>query len=100
MWVSELLNEQVGLGKKKKMGKSTTSSSIKIKCGNKQHDDHEEVMKTGPWSSEEDQKLIDFIRNNNGHPGNWRSLPKLAGHFVSFLFSPFNSPSIIVFNSS
>ncbi|KAJ8437245.1 hypothetical protein Cgig2_012514 [Carnegiea gigantea] len=60
------------------MGKST-SSSIKIKCGKKQHDDHEEVMKTGPWSSEEDQKLIDFIRNNNGHPGNWRSLPKLAG---------------------
>uniref|UniRef100_A0A803M0E6 Uncharacterized protein n=2 Tax=Chenopodium quinoa TaxID=63459 RepID=A0A803M0E6_CHEQI len=31
------------------------------------------------WSPEEDQRLIDFIRNNNGRPCDWDSLPKLAG---------------------
>ncbi|KAM3378702.1 transcription factor MYB17 [Capsicum galapagoense] len=31
----------------------------------------------GPWTAEEDEKLVEFI-NKNGH-GSWRSLPKLAG---------------------
>ncbi|PHT74496.1 Protein ODORANT1 [Capsicum annuum] len=31
----------------------------------------------GPWTPEEDEKLVEFI-NKNGH-GSWRSLPKLAG---------------------
>ncbi|VVA90165.1 unnamed protein product [Arabis nemorensis] len=34
-------------------------------------------MKKGPWSSEEDRILINYIRLH-GH-SNWRALPKLAG---------------------
>ncbi|MBA0677832.1 hypothetical protein Goari_019220 [Gossypium aridum] len=34
-------------------------------------------LKKGPWTPEEDQKLVKFI-NENGH-GSWRALPKLAG---------------------
>ncbi|GLT80576.1 hypothetical protein SLA2020_520090 [Shorea laevis] len=34
-------------------------------------------LKKGPWTPEEDQKLIDYI-NKNGC-GSWRALPKLAG---------------------
>nr|QZZ92759.1 MYB16;2 [Larix kaempferi] len=36
-------------------------------------------LKKGPWTPEEDQKLIAYIREH-GH-GNWRSLPKQAGLF-------------------
>ncbi|XP_023526750.1 transcription factor MYB41-like isoform X2 [Cucurbita pepo subsp. pepo] len=35
-------------------------------------------LKKGPWTSEEDELLINYIKKNNGH-GSWRSLPKLAG---------------------
>ncbi|XP_075668522.1 transcription factor MYB17 [Castanea sativa] len=35
-------------------------------------------LKKGPWTPEEDQILVDFIKKNGGH-GSWRSLPKLAG---------------------
>ncbi|KAL1560155.1 transcription factor MYB102-like protein [Salvia divinorum] len=34
-------------------------------------------LKKGPWTPEEDQKLMDYI-HKNGY-GNWRSLPKNAG---------------------
>ncbi|CAK9134586.1 unnamed protein product [Ilex paraguariensis] len=34
-------------------------------------------LKKGPWTPEEDQKLIDYIQKH-GH-GSWRALPKLAG---------------------
>lgn len=34
-------------------------------------------LKKGSWTSEEDQKLIQFIQNH-GH-GSWKTLPKLAG---------------------
>ncbi|KAI3986135.1 hypothetical protein MKX01_027406 [Papaver californicum] len=34
-------------------------------------------LKKGPWTPEEDQKLIDYIQKH-GH-GSWRSLPKNAG---------------------
>ncbi|XP_052194959.1 transcription factor MYB93-like [Diospyros lotus] len=34
-------------------------------------------LKKGPWTPEEDQKLINYIQKN-GH-GSWRALPKLAG---------------------
>ncbi|KAF5818497.1 putative transcription factor MYB-HB-like family [Helianthus annuus] len=37
----------------------------------------ENNLKKGPWTPEEDQKLIDYIQNH-GH-GSWRALPKLAG---------------------
>lgn len=34
-------------------------------------------LKKGPWTSEEDQKLVDYIHNNG--EGRWRTLPKNAG---------------------
>ncbi|KAL9252080.1 Transcription factor MYB92-like protein [Drosera capensis] len=34
-------------------------------------------LKKGPWTAEEDQKLVSYIQNH-GH-GSWRALPKLAG---------------------
>jgi len=34
-------------------------------------------LKKGPWTPEEDQKLIDYIQKY-GY-GNWRTLPKNAG---------------------
>lgn len=34
-------------------------------------------LKKGPWTAEEDQKLIDYIKKQ-GH-GRWRTLPKNAG---------------------
>jgi hypothetical protein len=34
-------------------------------------------LKTGPWTAEEDQKLVTFLLNN-GHCC-WRAVPKLAG---------------------
>ncbi|KAJ3676905.1 hypothetical protein LUZ60_002629 [Juncus effusus] len=37
----------------------------------------ENGLKKGPWTPEEDQRLVDYI-TKNGH-GSWRTLPKLAG---------------------
>lgn len=37
-------------------------------------------LKKGPWTPEEDQKLIDYI-NKHGY-GNWRTLPKNAGSYI------------------
>jgi myb proto-oncogene protein len=45
-------------------------------------------LKKGPWTTEEDQKLIDYIQKH-GY-GNWRTLPKNAGtymHAYCLLFS-------------
>ncbi|GAB2298738.1 hypothetical protein Dimus_032812 [Dionaea muscipula] len=39
--------------------------------------DHKSGLKKGPWTSEEDQKLIDYIQKHGC--GNWRTLPKNAG---------------------
>lgn len=36
-------------------------------------------LKKGPWTPEEDEILISYIKKN-GH-GSWRSLPKLAGTY-------------------
>ncbi|XP_058104025.1 transcription factor MYB53-like [Magnolia sinica] len=36
----------------------------------------EHVVKKGPWTPEEDQRLVDYIEKH-GH-GSWRALPKLA----------------------
>ncbi|KAJ4799659.1 Transcription factor MYB39 [Rhynchospora pubera] len=37
----------------------------------------ENGLKKGPWTPEEDQRLVDYI-TKHGH-GSWRTLPKLAG---------------------
>ncbi|XP_058086388.1 transcription factor MYB93-like [Magnolia sinica] len=37
----------------------------------------ENGLKKGPWTPEEDQKLVEYI-HKHGH-GSWRALPKLAG---------------------
>ncbi|XP_047072874.1 transcription factor MYB93-like [Lolium rigidum] len=39
--------------------------------------DESGLLKKGPWTPEEDEKLLDFIQKN-GH-GSWRNLPRLAG---------------------
>ena len=49
-------------------------------------------LKKGPWTSEEDQKLIEYIQKH-GY-GNWRTLPNNAGmslnlHFKSCFLFPF-----------
>jgi hypothetical protein len=41
-------------------------------------------LKKGPWTPEEDEILVDYIKKNGGH-GSWRSLPKLAGLSVPTL---------------
>ncbi|XP_015084385.1 transcription factor MYB53 [Solanum pennellii] len=37
----------------------------------------DEDLKKGPWTSEEDEKLVEYIKEN-GH-GNWQLIPKRAG---------------------
>lgn len=41
----------------------------------------ESGLKKGPWTPEEDQKLVKYIQKH-GH-GSWRALPRLAGKFFS-----------------
>jgi hypothetical protein len=36
-------------------------------------------VKKGPWTPDEDLILVSYI-NKHGH-GNWRALPKQAGHY-------------------
>ncbi|MCO5558891.1 hypothetical protein L7F22_012481 [Adiantum nelumboides] len=38
----------------------------------------EQGLRKGAWTAEEDEKLVAFIKKNQGH-GSWRTLPKLAG---------------------
>lgn len=44
----------------------------------------ENGLKKGPWTPEEDQKLVEHIQKH-GH-GSWRALPKLAGMCAHLLF--------------
>ena len=37
----------------------------------------ENGLKKGPWTPEEDEKLVDHIKKHG--QGSWRALPKLAG---------------------
>jgi myb proto-oncogene protein len=39
-------------------------------------------LKRGPWTIEEDHKLMSFILNNGIHC--WRMVPKLAGKFFNY----------------
>lgn len=41
-------------------------------------------LKKGPWSPEEDQKLLDYIHKHG--LGSWRALPAKAGPLFSFNF--------------
>ena len=41
-------------------------------------------LKKGPWTPEEDQKLLAYIEEH-GH-GSWRSLPEKAGKMKLFIF--------------
>lgn len=43
-------------------------------------------LKKGPWTPEEDQKLLAYIEEH-GH-GSWRALPTKAGRFSIYNFSP------------
>lgn len=47
----------------------------------------ENGLKKGPWTPEEDQKLVEYIQKH-GH-GSWRALPKLAGELISLRASHF-----------
>lgn len=40
-------------------------------------------LKKGPWTQEEDAKLMQFIQTNG--PGNWRILPQNAGIYLCIL---------------
>ena len=54
-------------------------------------------LKKGPWTPEEDHKLISYIQLHG--PGNWRNLPKNAGmlnffhHFLVFRLQCFDGSS-------
>lgn len=37
----------------------------------------DEGIKKGPWSPEEDERLVDYVKKNGA--GNWQTLPKKAG---------------------
>lgn len=41
-------------------------------------------LKKGPWTTEEDEKLIDYIQKH-GY-GNWRTLPKNAGMYIQTIY--------------
>lgn len=52
-------------------------------------------LKKGPWTAEEDQKLIDYIQKY-GH-GRWRILPKNAGaNSTEFSIFVTNSPFLLL----
>lgn len=40
----------------------------------------ESEVKKGPWTPEEDEKLVGYIQTHG--PGKWRTLPKNAGKFL------------------
>lgn len=44
----------------------------------------EEGLKKGPWTHEEDQKLLSFIDKHGC--GSWRGLPAKAGNFNYYSF--------------
>lgn len=50
-------------------------------------------LKKGPWTPEEDQKLMDYIQKH-GHR-NWRSLPKNAGMWPCFTVQVLKSNMVL-----
>ncbi|CAL9771480.1 unnamed protein product [Musa acuminata subsp. burmannicoides] len=55
---------------------TTTQSPPRVSMGRSPCCD-EHGLKKGPWTPEEDQKLVQYIQKH-GH-GSWRAIPKLAG---------------------
>ena len=54
-------------------------------------------LKKGPWTPEEDQKLVNYIQKH-GH-GSWRALPKLAGmNSLSLSLSPTHTDTYACIN--
>lgn len=51
-------------------------------------------LKKGPWTQEEDAKLVQYIQANG--PGNWRNLPQNAGiyYYMSHIFILANVPFV------
>lgn len=45
----------------------------------------ENGLKKGPWTPEEDQKLVSYVQKH-GH-GSWRALPKLAGRSIHVVYN-------------
>lgn len=41
-------------------------------------------LKKGPWTTEEDEILANYINKNGGH-GSWRELPKITGSVLSYV---------------
>jgi hypothetical protein len=59
----------------------------------------ESGLKKGPWTPEEDQKLVKYIQKH-GH-GSWRALPKLAGIYGSmYIYSADHLSLFLSSNSS
>lgn len=54
-------------------------------------------LKKGPWTPEEDQKLINYIQKH-GH-GSWRTLPKNAGKRSIDFHIPSHVVSLISFTA-
>lgn len=50
-------------------------------------------LKKGPWTPEEDDKLMHYIQNH-GH-GSWRALPKLAGTHTHIYMYKFWYPGLM-----
>lgn len=54
----------------------------------------ESGLKKGPWTPEEDQKLVQYIQKH-GH-GSWRALPKLAGLFYMIVSMLLHTNNFII----
>lgn len=77
--------------------KTLHSDNIMSKSEEHTSDQAKDGLKKGPWSAEEDQKLIDYI-NKNGY-GRWRTLPENAGIYIYQLIDCFINPDYIIIHN-
>ncbi|KAM1070530.1 hypothetical protein ACFX13_002354 [Malus domestica] len=59
------------------MGRSSATASAWCDDDQDEKSSTDTMIKKGPWTPEEDQKLVEYLERY-GH-GSWRALPKLAG---------------------